>query len=336
MRDRNDSHFERKVMAVVISLIIAVIRIVTRLDDANDTAQTNRYDYNYLTPSSLIYDLVPRPTIDYQPLATSYSLHSSFVEQQATIEAQLTEIAQGIYGINQYPTPTRRPVNLPPTATPNPTAIIVALADGTHNGHWHPLVQQLDSVAMVLVPAGCYQVDSTTYCVEKAFWLDRYEVTNSLYGSDDMDAWPVVDVTWQEAKAFCEYRGGRLPTAIEWQYAASGPDGWDYPWGIYFEETFANSCDNHCSLASHDGTYDDGYGYLGAVNRYEQGSSWVGAYNMSGNVAEWVKVDEDSSRQAAYGGSWADNATKLQTTSRELQSTSYHSDTIGFRCARDY
>lgn len=329
--------------AVVIGLIIFLLRVgpdiykfVTWKSD--DPPRTDPYTFDFLTPSGAILTMMAPPTTDYSQLATNYAVNSSNALEQATLYSMMTQAAKGDFNFLN-PTPTRRPVTRTPTLSPTTTPAVVALADGDSNTDWNPVIQTFDHVEQVLVPAGCFQSGETELCVEKAFWLDRYEITNILYGTEGIDRFsdrPVVNVTWQEAKTFCENRGARLPTAIEWQYTASGPDGWDYPWGNHFEATFANSCDNRCSLESHDSSYDDGYDYLASVVRYEQGVSWVGAYNMSGNIAEWVTDDDDSSLQSVHGGSWADDASKLLTTSRELRPATYKSDRIGFRCVRDY
>jgi len=98
-------------------------------------------------------------------------------------------------------------------------------------------------VAMVYVPAGCFNMGSNDsndnkqpmheVCLD-AFWIDQTEVTNGQYGSSGAfsgDQRPRESVTWTEAQAFCESRGHGCRRRPEWEYAARGPEGWTYPWG---------------------------------------------------------------------------------------------------------
>ena len=137
------------------------------------------------------------------------------------------------------------------------------------------------------------------------FWIDRDEVTNAAYtqfvaagGYQDPQLWstegwewrshtddqlpvdcggepddPRVCVTWHEAEAYATWRGGRLPTESEWEYAARGPDSNVYPWGNEWDPAKANVTE-----------LDD----LTEVGSYPDGASWVGALDMAGNAMEWV------------------------------------------------
>jgi formylglycine-generating enzyme required for sulfatase activity len=125
-----------------------------------------------------------------------------------------------------------------------------------------------------------------------AFWMDETEVTNAMYNlcvkagvcylPTTLDYYPhiqfadypVVFVTWDDAKAYCEWVGRRLPTEAEWEKAARGTDGRTYPWGEEIGKDYAN--------------YNLYVGDATVVGSYELGKSPYGLYDMSGNVFEFV------------------------------------------------
>jgi formylglycine-generating enzyme required for sulfatase activity len=191
------------------------------------------------------------------------------------------------------------------------------------NTTWTPVIQEIDGFEMAKVPSGCFTMGDPDLeraqpvhevCITESFWIDLTEVSNSQFdkfggqaafasafpGQDiSSEVLPRTSVTWEEAAAFCQLRGGRLPTEAEWEYAARGPDAWKYPWGDSFDPTRFNFCDQNCpfnsATISQDSTADDGYIIAAPVNSFPEGASWVGALNMSGNVAEWVNDFYDPS-----------------------------------------
>jgi len=146
---------------------------------------------------------------------------------------------------------------------------------------------------------------------------------------------PVVQVSWNDANAYCEWVGGRLPTEAEWEMAARGAMGWKYPWGNEFDPARLN--------ASRGGTVPGG--------SYEAGKSPCGAYDMAGNVWEWVndwyQSDYYSSsprtnpqgptagtHKALRGGAWDPSGGDSRSADRGALSPGSRGNTIGFRCAR--
>jgi formylglycine-generating enzyme required for sulfatase activity len=145
------------------------------------------------------------------------------------------------------------------------------------------------------------------------YWIAKTPVTNAHYlrfvqtaGRPAPEHWqgkyppadiaqhPVVNVTWQDAAAFAEWLGMRLPTEEEWEKAARGTEGLVYPWGNEWKDSHCNS-----SEAKIGGTTP--------VGRFSpQGDSPYGCVDMSGNVWEWTNSWRDSEKKARVlcGGSW--------------------------------
>ncbi len=230
-----------------------------------------------------------------------------------------------------------------------------------------------DGAPMVLIPAGEFVMGSPDgegldneqpehKVWVDAFYLDKYEVTNARYekfmeetGRARPKFWeqldltvhselPVVGVSWDDAKAYCEWAEKRLPTEAEWEYAARGTDRRRYPWGN--AEPNAQLA-NYAKRWSHK-FYDD---RLEPVNSHEAGKSPFGVYNMAGNVFEWVADwyeikyymrspernppgPETGELKVMRGGSWNFASEYLRTASRmKLKPLEREAD-IGIRCAR--
>ncbi len=170
-----------------------------------------------------------------------------------------------------------------------------------------------DGGTLVWVPAGSFRMGTTAqevqYAVEKlganaealaneqparqvemdGFWLGKHEVTNAQYRafcavtgrqfpehSDQRDQHPVVLVTWEHAKAYCEHYGLSLPTEAQWEYATRGPESRIFPWG--------NKWDGR-RLCWHEKRGPGGQTF--PVGSFPQGASWCGALDLAGNVWEW-------------------------------------------------
>jgi formylglycine-generating enzyme required for sulfatase activity len=209
--------------------------------------------------------------------------------------------------------------------------------------------------------------------VTEPFYIDVYEVTNADFAvflnaqgnrsadgfeyldDDDADAritqsggeWqviegyenhPVIEVTWFGARDYCLWRDARLPTELEWEYAASGPSNWEYPWGDDWNPDNAVWNGNNPDSTQ-----------TAEVGTRPQGASWVGAMDMSGNVWEWVSslymdypygsdhedIDDINSRRVLRGGSWLNfNTSDLRAADRFNWVPDDSNNLNGFRCAR--
>ena len=144
------------------------------------------------------------------------------------------------------------------------------------------------------------------------FWIDQTEVSNgqyqrcaeagacappretgpntrsTTYSDSAYDDYPVVNVNWHQANAYCAWAGGRLPSEAEWEYAARGPEGRRFPWGDEYDGTRLNSCDVNCEYDWAETAFDDGYADTAPVGSYPGGASWCGALDLAGNVFELV------------------------------------------------
>lgn len=160
---------------------------------------------------------------------------------------------------------------------------------------------------------------------------------------------PVTLVTWQEAQAFCAFRGARLPTEAEFERAARGPAGRRFPWGQLPNSRLANH--GRLGVDLTDGT--DGFAELAPVGSFNAGRTPDGFLDLAGNAAEWVsdryatqypdadQIDpqgpdaiQATSARVVRGGSYDSPMAWLRGAARGAYSPNERRPSIGFRCAR--
>jgi len=205
----------------------------------------------------------------------------------------------------------------------------------------------------VLVPAGAFTRGSRKGVDDErpvkvhtlqAFRIDRTEVTRAMYArcvaakrcpalsidlTSEVDL-PVTFVNWSEARAFCVFAGGRLPTEDEWEKAARGSDGREFPWGNDLDCGHANwgNFENEGPCAGKNP------GKPVAVGGYPQGKSPSGALDMAGNVWEWVadRYDRDPTRRVVRGGSCCSYFVGPRAANRNAWDPGHRDGDLGFRC----
>jgi formylglycine-generating enzyme required for sulfatase activity len=199
------------------------------------------------------------------------------------------------------------------------------------------------------------------------FSMDKYEVTNQAYDKcaasgacqpahyDDGTCYvwngfrwvkgaagsefrggsqPVGCVDWEQARSYCQWKGGRLPTEAEWEYAARGGTSTTYYWGNQMDDSYAWYSANSGSK-----THPVG----------EKRPNQYGLYDMSGNVWEWCgdwyasygggtennpSGPAGGSARVGRGGGWRSDAARLRPAVRYGNGPGLRGSSLGFRCAR--
>ncbi len=145
---------------------------------------------------------------------------------------------------------------------------------------------------------------------------------------------PVVQVSWIDARAYCRWHHLRLPTDVEWEYAARGGDGRRYPWGHDAPRADGIQRANYGSDACCAADAQDGYRVTAPVGQYPRGASPFGILDMAGNVWEWVLDDHPGeSGKIIRGGGWGNNPYCLRAAYRHANAPDTSLDMVGFRCA---
>ncbi|WP_083477125.1 gliding motility lipoprotein GldK [Lacinutrix algicola] len=210
--------------------------------------------------------------------------------------------------------------------------------------------------------------DTTAWIRDFAYSYNE-PMHNDYFWHDAYGDYPVVGVSWKQAKAFCQWRtlkhnsyrkekkrhyvnSYRLPSEAEWEYAARGGlQAADFPWGGPYTKN-----DRGCFMANFKPLRGD-YAADQALYTVEADTfdpNDFNLYNMAGNVSEWVNASYDpgsyelmstinpsvnqasNQRKVVRGGSWKDVAYFLQVSSRDYEYADSARSYIGFRTVQDY
>jgi formylglycine-generating enzyme required for sulfatase activity len=226
---------------------------------------------------------------------------------------------------------------------------------------------------MILIPAGEFTMGTNSRLPDEgpehkvtlpAFYIDKYEVTNLQYKKfndatnrkspshfknrtypDGKADHPVTFVSWHDAKAYCAWAGKRLPTDEEWEKAARGTDGRNFPWGDVFGDDKANTPVRWEALEQ--------AGDTTPVGAFPAGVSPYGLYDMSGNVWEWTASwykaypgnthpteNYGEKYKVLKGGSWWDCSfykcgISAPSFNRAFFLPGTRNKSFGFRCAKE-
>jgi formylglycine-generating enzyme required for sulfatase activity len=232
---------------------------------------------------------------------------------------------------------------------------------------------------MVFIPGGLFLMGSKFNKDEKpkhkvavdGFYLDKYEVTVAQFRKfcrakrrkmPKQPYWnnenhPVVNVNWNDATAYAKWKGKRLPTEAEWEYAArQGDKRLYYSWGNVkpMRRNGGNIADESIRAEKRNWKiwkgYFDGFVYTSPVGKFNPNS--FGLYDMTGNVCEWCadwyqadyyknspgknpKGPDKGTHKVLRGGSWNLGPRQVLTTKRFYLRRDVELNYVGFRCAKD-
>jgi formylglycine-generating enzyme required for sulfatase activity len=267
----------------------------------------------------------------------------------STVEPHATQVPASPPATHELELPrTPEPSQPPGQASPTSPPGMVPVEDGR-------FLMGSNTLGRTRSPAPSHPVNLPTY------YIHQYEVANGdyelcvadgacypptssssswrpdYYGLPEYDTFPVVNVTRSQAQAYCDWIGGSLPTEAQWEKAARGTAGWDYPWG----DELPSPGDSNLAFP---GTARPVTHRVGAHTRDQ---SPYGVFDLAGNVSEWTAswyVSYDGNPQpfdwegilaVIRGGNFSVDPTTTiygRTYQRSSMDPLASDPTVGFRC----
>jgi formylglycine-generating enzyme required for sulfatase activity len=290
------------------------------------------------TESASLEEIVPERAVK-RSKAPRFVFHALIYSLVAAVFFAAGSLATAFYFDSQFQIPKQAelPVLTAATETNTPPAGMAYVPGGE-------FMMGSDDGDAYSRPAHAEKVDP--------FFIDQTEVTNQAYFEfvkatdheapfgwvngkypDGQDNFPVTGVTWYDAAEFAAWKGKRLPTEVEWEFAARGTDGRTYPWGNHVDQSISNIG------KSLNGVREVGQG----------GRSPFGLYDMAGNAWEWTATTAKSfpngkeipwSRlrlKIIRGGNWQSDPRNATTFFRGFYGASGEKEYrgTGFRCVKD-
>lgn len=171
--------------------------------------------------------------------------------------------------------------------------------------------------------------------VFEAWWRQPEGPHSSI---DDRAGHPVVHVSWRDAQAFCRWSDVRLPSEVEWEYAARGGLVQKrFPWGDELEPGGEHRMNVWQGTFPSDNTLEDGF--LGTCPVDAFPPNGFGLHNTSGNVWEWCEdLFGAGEARATRGGSYLCHhsyCNRYRVAARSSNTANTSTGNTGFRCARD-
>jgi formylglycine-generating enzyme required for sulfatase activity len=222
-----------------------------------------------------------------------------------------------------------------------------------------------DGAIVVRVPGGEFQMGSPETEGDESerprhavrvdgFLMDKTEVTWGQYKRFQSasgtqlakapiwgtpESFPASGIPWEQARAYCEWVGGRLPTEAEWERAARGDDGRMYPWGNTFEPWRCNTRDGGPHAPSPVASYPDCFSAQGVLDLAGSFAEWCSDWYKSGydpkGPSENPRGPETGSARSVRGGNWMSSSFAVRNASRLGVEPGWSGPMQGFRCVQD-